>query len=204
MCAELQDRTILRGETNIDQRGSSIPKIMRVFLMPRAKANPHAVQAILNADAIVLGPGDLYTSVIPNLLVRDIPGALQRTSATLIYVCNLMTKLGETDDFSASQFVSEINRYLGGKTIDWALVNTAPIEQEIQERYAIERARPVYADLDRLEEQGVKYVGSPFADNNTPVRHNSPTLSEAILRLVHSNRIVEAGTQLRQMSSLNQ
>ncbi len=204
LCAELQDRTVLKGETNIDLRGCSAPKIERVFLKPRAKANPHAVQAILDADAIVIGPGDLYTSVIPNLLVSDIPQALQQTSAPLIHVCNLMTKLGETDDFPASQFVCEINRYLEGRIVDWALVNTAPIPQEIQERYVIEGAKPVEADLDRLTQQEVKYLGSPFADNSTPVRHNSVMLAQAILSLLHYNRIIETSPEFRQINSYSQ
>ena len=203
LCAELQDRTVLKGETNIDLRGSSVPSIAHVFLKPRARANPQAVQAILDADAIVLGPGDLYTSVIPNLLVSEIPEALEQTSGTLIYVCNLMTKLGETDDYAASQFVREINRYLEGRFVDWALVNTAPIKQKVKEKYASEGAKPVEADLARLVEEGVKYLGMPFADHGAPIRHNPAVLADAILSLVHYNRIVEAAPEPRHMLSLH-
>ncbi len=187
LCAELEDRSILRGETKIDLRGRPLPRIEKVFLEPAASANPRAVQAILEADVVVLGPGDLYTSIIPNLLVCGIPEALKQTSATLIYVCNLMTKMGETDDFAASDFVAEINRYLRGAKIDWALVNTAAISPEITGKYAMEGARLVEPDLERLLDQGVKYLGSPVVGCQDPVRHHSELLANGILNLVHSN-----------------
>jgi 2-phospho-L-lactate transferase/gluconeogenesis factor (CofD/UPF0052 family) len=101
-----------------------------------------------------------------------------------------MTKLGETDDFTASQFVGEMNRYLSGRTLDWALVNTGYISQEVQAKYATEGAQPVDVDLEMLVKQGVKYLRGPFADNQTPVRHNPGILADAILSLVHYNRMI--------------
>ncbi|MBI4220994.1 MAG: YvcK family protein, partial [Chloroflexi bacterium] len=91
LCAELEDGTIVRGESRIDLRRKSLPRIREVFLDPGAPANPRAMEAILEADAVVLGPGDLYTSVIPNLLADGIVPALRKTTAALVYVCNLMT-----------------------------------------------------------------------------------------------------------------
>ncbi|MFQ6030449.1 MAG: uridine diphosphate-N-acetylglucosamine-binding protein YvcK [Dehalococcoidia bacterium] len=127
LCAELKDGETLRGESSIDLRGQSSPHIDRVFLDPQVKANPQAVKAIRQADLVILGPGDLYTSVIPNLLAEGIREALAETKATRVYVCNLMTKLGETDDFKSSDFVREMNRYLAANSLDWALINAREV-----------------------------------------------------------------------------
>jgi len=191
LCAELEDGQILKGETVIDLRGSPSPRISRVFLEPQAAANPRAVQAILEADAVVLGPGDLYTSLLPNLLVEGIPQALNQTRAMLIHVCNLMTKAGETDDFQASDFAREINRYLGGALIDWIVVNTVPMPREIQAEYTRQGARPVEADLARLANWGVKYRQGRFSNSRLPVRHNPVRLADVILSLVNSDWVLE-------------
>ncbi|MCZ6614821.1 MAG: YvcK family protein, partial [Chloroflexi bacterium] len=140
LCAELEDGRIVRGESNIDLRRERSPKIERVFLDPSTHANPKAIEAILDADVVVLGPGDLYTSIIPNLLTQGIPQALAATEGTRIYVCNLMTKLGETDGFKASDFVREITRYMNGPNLDWALINTRSISEAVQETYRGESA----------------------------------------------------------------
>lgn len=191
--AEMDNGSILKGETSIDLRGCSSPRISRVFLEPAAAANPSAVQAILEADAVVIGPGDLYTSIIPNLLVQGIPEALCSTSAILIYVCNLMTKRGETDDFTASDFVSEINRYLNGTAIRWALVNTAPMEQTALNDYVREGAQPVVADLDQLSAHGVKHVWGPLAGSSVPVRHDAMMLANVIMGLLSPYAMPEMG-----------
>ena len=163
LCAELGDRRIVRGESNIDLRGERSPRIERVFLEPTVPANPKAITAILDADAVVLGPGDLYTSIIPNLLAEGIPQALAATKATRIYVCNLMTKLGETDDFKASDFVREIVRYMGGPHLDWTLINTRLVSESIQAAYGEEGALPVHADMDQTQH----YAPGVFATTRT-------------------------------------
>src|SRR3989344_297873 len=113
--ARLQDGTTLSGETNIDipKRGRSRAPIDTVWLRPKAKINPHAEKAIMDADVVVIGPGDIYTSIIPNLLVSGVPKALQQSKARKVYVCNLMTKFGETQNFTAMNFLDAIERYLG-------------------------------------------------------------------------------------------
>lgn len=185
LCAELQDGRVLVGESTIDLRRSSSPRISRVFLEPGAEANPSAVRAILLADAVVLGPGDLYTSILPNLLVRGIPEALAQTRAMRIYVCNLMTKRGETDDFLASDFVVEMKRYLRGAPLDWVMVNTASVPQRVVDEYARSGGQPVGADLGRLSELEIKHFGGPLADGQVPLRHLPDRLAETILCLVH-------------------
>lgn len=185
LCAELEDGRVLVGESAIDLRRSSSPRIGRVFLEPAADASPSAIRAILLADAVILGPGDLYTSILPNLLVRGIPEALAQTRAIRIYVCNLMTKRGETDGFLASDFVSEVNRYLGPAPLDWVIVNNAPVPQRVLDEYARAGGRPVSPDLHRLSERGLKHFSGPLADGQIPLRHLSDRLAETILSLVH-------------------
>ncbi|MFH1560082.1 MAG: gluconeogenesis factor YvcK family protein [Chloroflexota bacterium] len=190
LCAELEDGSIVREESAIDLRGKQLPRIRRIFLDPPVVANPRAIQAILEADAIVLGPGDLYTSIIPNLLARGIPEALQETKATRIYICNLMTKLGETDGFKASDFVREIVLYMGDVQLDWTVANTRPIPAEIQQSYVAEAAYPVEPDAEAVQKYGAKFFGGPLANNQQPLRHDSSRLAEAILSVIGCGRHV--------------
>src|SRR5207249_2043431 len=117
LCAEMAGGHVSGGVTNIDTRGKGDARpllpISRVFLQEDPHACIDTVRAIRRADVIVIGPGDLYTSVLPNLLVRGIAAAISSSEAHRVYVCNLMTKHGETDGFQASDFVREILRYLG-------------------------------------------------------------------------------------------
>ena len=115
LCARLRDGSVIIGETNIDRRsaGSTAP-IDYVYLEPStAKVHPPTAAAIEEADAIVIGPGDLYTSIVPNLLVEGVTEALARCRGVRIYVCNLMTKPGESDGFKASDFIREVGKVLG-------------------------------------------------------------------------------------------
>ena len=145
------------------------------------------MEAILDADAVVIGPGDLYTSIIPNLLVGGIAEAMGRTNATCIYVCNLMTKLGETDDFKASDFVREIVRYLGTSVPDWVVVNNQAIPEEIQRAYAPEGARPVETDMGELDRYVPFIYGRPLANNEQPLRHDPSSIARAILSVMGSD-----------------
>jgi uncharacterized cofD-like protein len=189
LCARLRDGQLLRGESTIDLRGQPYPRIERVFLDPSVPANPRGIRAILEADVVVLGPGDLYTSIIPNLLAAGIPQALAETQTTRIYVCNLMTKLGETDDFKASDFVREITRYLGGPHLDWALVNTGKMSQVVKEAYQNEGAYPVAADLETVR----KYVPGVFAthlgNNQVPLKHEPERVAEVVLSIASLGRV---------------
>ena len=166
-------------------RAQRTPRIRRVFLDHAVEANPRAVRAIMEADAVVLGPGDLYTSIIPNLLAHGIPEAIAITRATRIYICNLMTKPGETDDFKASSFVREIVEYLRGARLDWAVINNQPIPEEIQQVYGAKGSRPVEPDLETAQKRGaVRYFGGGLANNQQPLRHDPARLAEAILCVI--------------------
>ncbi len=154
ICADLEDGTSICGETNIDTRGNNnlndLSPIKQLRLQPPDAAGcPQSIRAVRRADTIVIGPGDLYTSLIPNLLVPDIARAVRESDAEKVYVCNLMTKHGETDGYKASDFVNEIHRYLGGR-VDRVIINDGPFPADLLKMYAGERSEPVIADRARL------------------------------------------------------
>lgn len=187
LCALLADDHEICGETDIDIRKEhhDVP-ISRVYLRPQADANPAVLDAIADADLIVLGPGDLYTSVVPNLLVHGVSDAIAASSAKCVYVCNVMTKHGETDNFAASDFIREINRYLGaGKTLDCAVLNyheALPIE--LYERYKQEGSEPVTIDLGRCYESVPQLAIRALTATGELVRHDPDRLAATLLGLV--------------------
>lgn len=154
ICAELEDGDIITGETEIDTRGKKTPgelsPIRNLKLVPENAAGcTQAIRAIRRADTIIIGPGDLYTSLLPNLLVKDIARAIRESDAEKVYVCNLMTKHGETDGYKASDFVNIIHHYLGAR-VDRVLVNDGPFQPDAVKEYAEEKSEPVVADRARL------------------------------------------------------
>jgi uncharacterized cofD-like protein len=154
LCAEVEGGETICGETEIDTRGAHhperLPAIRRLFLRERAGACAQAVRAIRHADTLIIGPGDLYTSILPNLLVDGIAEAIHASAAEKIYVCNLMTKHGETDDFHASDFVREVHRYLGGR-VDRVIVHDGVFPDRLLAAYAEQQQYPVVPDLAELE-----------------------------------------------------
>ncbi len=154
ICADLEDGTTICDETEIDTRGKKnigeLSPIARLRLEPEdAPACAQAVRAIRRANTIIIGPGDLYTSLLPNLLVCDIARAVRESEAEKVYVCNLMTKHGETDGYKASDFVNAIHHYLGGR-VDRVIVNDGTYLPEVLEMYAEEKSEPVIVDRARL------------------------------------------------------
>lgn len=164
-------------------------KIEKIYLKPAAEPNPKAISAIKAADLVVIGPGDLYTSVLPNLIVDRIAKALQDTSARIVYVLNLMTKYGQTYNFTASDHLRALENALG-KSIDYVLVNTSPLSPEALELYAKSHEQPVVNDLSRQGPYTV--VEAPLVAegmyNKSPsdtlvrslIRHDSMKLAEAL------------------------
>jgi len=154
ICADLEDGTTICGETDIDTRGKKHPEqlspIKQLRLQPEdAQACLPAIRAIRRADTIVIGPGDLYTSLLPNLLVKDIARAVRESDAEKVYVCNLMTKHGETDNYKASDFVNTIHHYLGAR-VDRVIVNDGPFNEDVLKTYAEEGSAPVRIDRPQL------------------------------------------------------
>jgi len=187
--ARLEDGTIIKGETNIDiRRVRPDLKILDVFLDPPAKVYPEARRAILAADLIVLAPGDLYTSLVPNLLVEGVNQAIVKSTGKLVYVCNLMTKHGETDGFAVSDYVAEVKRYLGkaAKKLTHVLVNnqTGKIPATLLRRYRQERSFPVKIDEDKCQKLEVELVVKPLAAVGQLLRHDPAKLAREISRLL--------------------
>lgn len=188
--AELEDGRIVTGESEIPK--SRVP-IKRVFLEPvDCKPVADAIAAIKEAEIIILGPGSLYTSVIPNLLVKEIAEAIRKSNAIKVYVCNAMTQAGETDDYSASQHVKAIIDHAGRGLVDYALVNNETIKQEILERYSEERAKPVRIDLEKISGLGVKPLVAQVITKTNLIRHDGLKLAQIILGIYRSQRIEHA------------
>ncbi|MBV8821878.1 MAG: uridine diphosphate-N-acetylglucosamine-binding protein YvcK [Ktedonobacteraceae bacterium] len=187
ICADLEDSTVICGETDIDTRGKkqsgSLSPIVRLRLQPEdAPACAQAMRAIRRADTIIIGPGDLYTSLLPNLLVRDIARAVHESDAEKVYICNLMTKHGETDGYKASDFVSEIHRYLGGR-LDRVIVNQGPFLPEVLKTYAQEQSEPVIVDRGRLAKLVPNVVIEHLnLEDDTLARHDPERLVRVIFQ----------------------
>lgn len=155
LCAKLENGDEICGETEIDTRGVDypgiLPAIRRLFLKGQATACQQAVRAIRRADTIIIGPGDLYTSILPNLLVEGITEAILSSEAEKIYVCNLMTKHGETDGFTAASFVREVHQYLGGR-VDRVILHDGAFPDHILKAYDQQQQHPVEADIAAVRE----------------------------------------------------
>ena len=190
--AELDDGEIIEGEGNIDVRGSANPalpdhdtarKIKRVFLAPKATANPDALDAIARADILVIAPGDLFTSSIPNLLVDGISEAIQKAKAPMIYVVNLMTKHGETDDYSASRHIAEFERY-AGRLPDAVLLHDGSVPKHLVNHYGTQLAKPVELDIHRIRDLGVEVIWrKDIMAADSLVRHDPERTAAALINL---------------------
>ena len=185
LCAELEDGTLILGERNIDVRTVKPHlAIRRVFLGPEARIYPPVDAAIRNADVLVIGPGDLYTSIIPNLLVGGVSEAIRNCRGVRIFVCNLMTKHGETDGFTASRFVEELCGYLGSpNSVDCMLVNSEAFPANLLEKYAQEDAYPVVLDLDRCQQFVPEVIQGDLVASGGLLRHDSKNLAKLIFQV---------------------
>jgi uncharacterized cofD-like protein len=184
--ATLADGSKVVGETRISRSRS---RIRSIRLIPRqAQPLDATLQAIAEADVITLGPGSLFTSVVPNLLVEGIPAAIRRSAAVKAYFVNLMWQPGETSEFTASEHVRAIHRHARGKLLDYAVVNIRPIKPSLKRRYAREEALPVVNDLDALFKMGVKVMAGNLAGNVDVVRHDPDATAAVVLRLAEEGR----------------
>ena len=164
-------------------------RIKKIALRPR-KCRPlrETLEAIAEADLITLGPGSLFTSVIPNLLVDGIPAAIRRSPAVKAYVANLMWQPGETSEFSASDHVQAILDHSYKGLLDCVIVSTRPIAPALQRKYARQGAWPVENDVDRLREMGLSVVGADLVEQKDKVRHDPEALAGIVLDLAAEGR----------------
>lgn len=180
--AEMEDGTIVTGESQIPKADK---KIKRVFIQPEnVPPLEEAVEAIREADAIVIGPGSLYTSILPNMIVPEITKALIQSSAIKMFICNVMTQPGETDHYSAHDHLQAIYDHVGIQLFDYVIVNNGNIPEDVQVKYAEKGARPVRLDLDIITERGYKVIADELVMFKTYLRHDTSKLSKHIYHLV--------------------
>ena len=184
--ATLADGSKVVGETMISK---SRKRIERIALRPSgSRPLRETLEAIAQADLITLGPGSLYTSVIPNLLVEGIPAAIRKSAATKAYVVNLMWQPGETVGFSASDHVRAILEHSSQDLLDCVVVNTRPIGTALRRKYAREKAQPVANDIDRLKAMGLWVVEANLAGQEAKVRHDPAALAGTVIELAAASR----------------
>ena len=189
LCAQLKNNQIIIGEAAINGYDihaheeiikRSRPPIRRIFLKSKAKPFNKVLKAIKEADIIVLGPGSLYTSIIPNLLVQGIPESIAKSKAKKVYVCNIMTQAWETEGYSASKHVEELEKYLGKKVLDYIVVNKGNAPKKLLSKYKKKRAELVRPDVKKIK---IPIKTANLVRLSSLVRHNPKKLAELIIKI---------------------
>jgi uncharacterized cofD-like protein len=179
--AIMADKALVHGETAIREYGGRIEK---VFLVPGdCRPVPEALASIRQADVIVMGPGSLYTSILPNLLVEDIRQALIAAPAKKVYISNIMTEHGETDHFTAADHVRTLHQYVGDGFIQYAVVNRTAIDSSRLSRYRLEAAVPVVPDWEGLQALGVRVIAEDLLSGSELAWHDSDKLARLIMNI---------------------
>ena len=186
LSAIMKDGTKVIGEHNIT---SSNKQIKKVFYKDKSTTNPIVLKEIKDADLIILSMGSLYTSVIPNLINDDIKKELKNSKAKIMYVCNMMTQPGETDNFTASDHIKALNEYLGKRKVDIIIANDGDIKDEIIEKYKCnEQKDKVLFDKDNLKKLGLKIIHNNYVDVSTGmIRHRTDKLALDIYAYLMNN-----------------
>ncbi|MFN0100982.1 MAG: uridine diphosphate-N-acetylglucosamine-binding protein YvcK [Bryobacteraceae bacterium] len=190
--AQLADGRILKGESNISK---SRVRIDWIHILPRSpQPFRESLDAIRQADLITFGPGSLFTSVIPNFLVRGIPREIMKTAGVRAYIANLMGQPGETVNFTASDHVAAILKHSGvpekraARLLDYVIVNRAPLNTATLRRYAENKALPVEVDMDRLHAMGLRVLQADLADSSPKIRHSPERTAELVVKLARLGR----------------
>lgn len=185
--AEFEDGSRVLGEHKIfDQKKRRKCRIKQVRLVPeKPQALPAAVQAIMEADLIVIAPGSLYTSIIPNLLVEGVVEAIMNADAKCVYACNLMSQEGETEGYTAADHIRALRKHSVDGMVDICIANSEDISDEMKEKYRVEGAERLVADEAEFAEMGVELILRPLvADEGDYVRHDEDALARAIIDLI--------------------
>lgn len=179
--ATMHDGSRVCGETNIT---ASEKRVVELHMVPaNAQPMPQTLKAIAAADVITIGPGSLFTSLIPNVVVQGIPKAIASARATKVFICNLMTEANESLNMSASQHIQAIFNHARCRIFDYALVNSARVSPSMLERYAEEHASQVECDCEAIEALGVKCIAGDYVEEHHVARHNTSRLCQELLRL---------------------
>ncbi len=170
LVAHTTDGKTIEGESKITKAGKHIKKIE---YKNRVKVTPEVLDAVKEADLIIIGIGSLYTSIIPNLLPREMKKALMSAKAKKMYICNIMSEHGETDNFNVSDCVKQINKYVGKDFIDIVLANKKKVPDEILELYKSEKAAQIMLDKEEVKKMGVELIASDLLSiTNNQARHD--------------------------------
>ena len=196
LCAEGEDGQPIKGEYLISQQ--ALARRPKIWLEPEAQANPAAVAAIHAADMVVVAPGNLYGSLAPVLVIREIQEALAATKARCVFVCNLVTKPGPTDGFSVSDFASEIERLAGSQFLDYVVFNNTRPSPELMDKYAHDGELMVEYDMDEMHRQHYRYraapvlaqdvwdgaqASDPLASTRSFIRHDPDVVARQLMRI---------------------
>lgn len=182
IAAELRDGSVIRGETNVGKVG---PEIERLYLEPSdCEPHPDAIAAIQAADIITLGPGSLFTSLLPPLLVRGVPEAIEESPAVKVFICNLMTQPGETDGMTSKRHLEVVREYAPDLNFDYLIVNDRQITPEQAERYAREGSEQigVHGSIGTAHVEGAEIVYANLLDDGEKVRHHPERLARTVLK----------------------
>ncbi len=183
--ARYSDGEIVFGESNIPKYGKPIE---RIFLEPgECEPMPEALDAIKEADAVIIGPGSVYTSILPGLMVSGLAEAVENSAAKKIYVCNVMTQAGETEGYTVSQHIKAIKLH-AGQVIDYVLINDKEVPKSIRKRYAASNSIPVMVDLKEIAKEGVEPVFDSLLAEGNVVRHDPDILAGLIYKIIWNNR----------------
>lgn len=171
LVAEMEDGSIIEGEHNITQYNSAIKK---VWFKNKTEVTKESINAIKNADLIILSMGSLYTSIIPNLICNDIKDAIDSSNGKIMYVCNMMTQPGETDNYKVSDHVKALNEYLGKKKINVVIANNGFISRKLAKRYyTLEQKDPVIVDKEELDKLNLQLISDDFVKiEDNKLRHD--------------------------------
>ncbi|MFO8053521.1 MAG: YvcK family protein [Candidatus Omnitrophota bacterium] len=184
--ADYIDGSTTRGEDKIPKSKSNIKKL---HLLPEdAKSNPEAIAAVNEADIIIFGPGSLFTSVIPNLLIKDLRDAIARRQVMKLYICNVMTQEGETDDYTAADHLRQIISHTNRNIINCCLVNSGRLTSDLLSKYAQQKSFPVLFDRQKIRKMGVSVYEANVINRTDYLRHNPYKTAREIIRIYNKRR----------------
>jgi uncharacterized cofD-like protein len=182
--AVMDDGSHVVGETKITASEKRITELKTVPKDPLPL--PQTLQAIAEADLITMGPGSLFTSLVPNLLVRGVPEAIVSSRAVKVFICNLMTQANESLHMTASDHIQAIYKHSGHRIFDYALVNSAPVSTRMKDQYAGEHAEQVACDVEAIEKLGVRCVTRDFVEENHFARHATDRLCQELMEILRT------------------
>jgi uncharacterized cofD-like protein len=180
LMGEMEDGSVVEGEHNITETNK---KISKVYYKNPVNVNPEVIKSIKESDAIILSMGSVYTSIIPNLLCKEVIDAIDKSHAKIIYICNIMTQPGETDDFTVSDHINLLDSYLGKRKIDIVMTNSEKISKKIQRKYETMEQK----DLVKVDDKNIKieHIKRPFAKiEDSIIRHDSIKVGLEIMNIL--------------------